>query len=43
MSNNSDDKPSYIFCSAETKAELVKRSGADTPAVRWRIKHDIRR
>ena len=31
MSNNRDDEPAYIFCSAETKAELAKRSGADTP------------
>lgn len=31
MSNNRDDKAGYIFCSAETKAELSKRSGANTP------------
>lgn len=31
MSNNRDDKPGYIFCSAETMAELAKRAGADLP------------
>ena len=31
MSKNRDDKSGYIFCSAETKAELAKRSVPDTP------------
>lgn len=30
MSKNRDDEPAYIFCNAETKKEMVKRSGADT-------------
>lgn len=31
MSKNRDDEPAYIFCSAETKVELAKRSGDDMP------------
>lgn len=31
MSNDRDNKPGYIFCSAETKEEITKRSGADIP------------
>lgn len=27
MSKNRDDNPGYIFCNAETKEELAKRSG----------------
>ena len=31
MSNNRDDEPAYIFCNAETKEELAKRSGENMP------------
>ena len=31
MSKNRDNKPAYIFCNAEMKEEMAKRSGADTP------------
>lgn len=31
MSKNRDDEPAYIFCNAETKEEMAKRSGADVP------------
>lgn len=31
MSKNRDDEPAYIFCNAETKEEIAKRSGADVP------------
>lgn len=29
--SNRDDEPAYIFCSAETKEEIIKRSEADVP------------
>lgn len=31
MSKNRDVEPAYIFCNAETKEEIAKRSGADVP------------
>lgn len=31
MSKSRDEKPGYIFCSAETKEELAKRAGTDIP------------
>lgn len=31
MSKNRDDNPGYIFCNAETKEELAKRSETDFP------------
>lgn len=31
MSKNRDDEPAYIFCDAETKKEMIKRTGADVP------------
>lgn len=31
MSKNRDDKPAYIFCNAEMKEEMAKRSGENMP------------
>lgn len=31
MSNIRDDEPAYIFCNAETKEEMAKRSGENMP------------
>lgn len=31
MSNNRDNEPAYIFCNAEMKEELAKRSGENMP------------
>lgn len=31
MSKNRDDEPAYIFCNAEMKEEMAKRSGENMP------------